>query len=265
MASKAKLPTFYLRLKQSERHIYSSSRNTWRPHHWDQHLSWSLARGVSYRFPSWNRAAVAQSWRQSIAAFRKADRPWPWPPLCCEGSSIRLSGKLRQAAADSFWAAAGSVSAPLGNAKHAVPYTPHLTTAAGLGDGEPALRPTGTEQLCTGQPGKGETPNSLADLSAVSRNPSSFRHHSLFWILSHKGKRLPESWLWQLNPFPSCRLSSLGSKVGWAVSQKPHSREPSPTFRGRNSQGASALAPSECIQNVIFRRVQNIAAKMFST
>ena len=97
-------------------------------------------------------------------------------------------------------------------------------------------RPTGIEQLCIGQPGKGETPDSLGDLSAVSRNPCSFRHQSLLWILSHKGKRLPGSWFWQLNPFPICRLSSLGSKGGWDVSEKPHSREPSPTFRDQSSQ-----------------------------
>ena len=211
--------------------------------------------GSHTRFPSWNRAAVAQSWRQSITAFRKADRPWPWPPLCCEGSSIRLSGKLRQAAADSFWAAAGSRLCPAGKctARRALHAPPHNSGwARRRWAGTTSHRHWAAVYWATRERG---TPNSLADLSAVSRNPSSFRHHSLFWILSHKGKRLPESWLWQLNPFPSCRLSSLGSKVGWAVSQKPHSREPSPTFRGRSSQGASALAPSECIQNVIFRHV----------
>lgn len=113
----------------------------------------------------------------------------------------------------------------------------------------------------TGQLWRRAGQNPLGELSAVSRNRCSSRHHSLFWILSCKGKGLPESWFRQTAPSPSCGFSYLGSKVWWAVSQKTivlHSRVSTCCYKSEFKEMHHALAHSQITSGMLYSDMSRV-------
>lgn len=227
---KAKLPVFYLKLNQSEWHIYSSSQNTQRLIGTERPAlsSWNLACGVPAGLPAPTHSPTLTgsfsgiTWQHSITGLKKQVYLGPI-------SVLRLTyGTFRKAAACKKESALGRGCWLSVLWKYTAEGTVgstylSLSTVVSWKAVNQHWFPIGICQLCRlqscGEGGK----NSLGDLFAVSMNrcSSSTTDFSLFWSLSSKGKVLPKVGFHRPPPGPAMDVLVLLLKCGELCHRRP--------------------------------------------
>lgn len=108
-----------------------------------------------------------------------------------EGSSLRLSGKLRQARKNQLLGGAAGSPCREGTAQRALHRAPqeHFSLPKNCGQLASKSMPGSHGHWAAVQTAKlwrGGGQNSLGDLSAVGRNQCSFRHHRLLFVVDPK-------------------------------------------------------------------------------
>lgn len=153
-----------------------------------------------------------------MAAFRKAELLGAGPYLCCEGSSIRLSGKLRQARKHQGLLALSAVKEGCRRAVQWYISLRTLTTQEGVNQ---YWFPIGIWQLRRPESCGEEQARIPLENSLLSVGTDVVPGTTLFWILSYKGKGLPEIWFRQTAPHQAVDFPILVLKCDERCHRRP--------------------------------------------